>query len=66
MTPFERALAFIVEKGAAIRQADMDTLEALTMEFPQEDFAELCAVIDEKLALIVNDPGYKGDIPSID
>jgi hypothetical protein len=59
--PFEQALAIIREKGSDIRQADLREIEAL---FPLMR-PDLPGWVYEGLSLIVNDPGYEGDIPPI-
>lgn len=66
MTPFEQALEVIGTKGADLMQEDMETIEALSIDFPPDDFVELMAIIDEAVSLIVNDPDYEGDIPPIE
>ena len=62
--PIDRAQAILSDKGNKLMQADLDAMEEIFTEIEPEQWDDVLLLMDG-VALIVNDPSYKGDIPPI-
>lgn len=66
MAVFEQMLAIVAEKGPDLSQDDLVELDYLTTKLDIDDAFEQRGIVDEAIALIVNDPLYEGDIDPMD
>lgn len=64
LKPIDRAQAIMSDKGARLMQSDLDEMEEIFTEVDPEQWDDVLLLM-EGVALIVNDPSYKGDIPPI-
>lgn len=64
LKPIDRAQAILSAKGIKLMQADLDAMEEIFTEVDPEEWDDVLLVM-EGVALVVNDPDYKGDIPPI-
>jgi hypothetical protein len=62
--PIDEASAIFSEKGDGLMQADLDAMEELFTQIPPEQWDDVLMLM-EGVALVVNDPSYKGDIAPI-
>lgn len=62
--PIDKAQAILSSKGGQLMQADLDLMEEIFTEVDPEDWDDVLLVM-EGVALVVNDPAYKGDIEPI-
>lgn len=62
--PIDKAQAILAEKGAKLMQADLIEMEMLFLQAAPEDLDDAMFLM-EGVALVVNDPSYKGDIEPI-
>lgn len=60
----DEAQAILADKGAGLMQSDLIEIETLLVQADPDDW-ESGLFVMEGVALIVNDPSYKGDIPPI-
>jgi len=64
LKPIDKAQAILSAKGSKLMQADLDAMEEIFTEVDPEEWDDVLLVM-EGVALVVNDPDYKGDIPPI-
>jgi hypothetical protein len=62
--PIDEAQAILSEKNGDLMQADLDAMEELFTQIPPEQWEDVLMLMDG-VALVVNDPSYKGDIAPI-
>lgn len=62
--PIDEAQAILSEKGSDLMQANLDAMEELFTQIPPEQWDDVLMLM-EGVALVVNDPSYKGDIAPI-
>ena len=62
--PIDRAQAILSEKGIKLMQTDLDAMQEIFTEMPPEQWDDVLLLM-EGVALVVNDPSYKGDIEPI-
>lgn len=63
--PIEDAQAILTDKGASLMQEDFQEMQSLFTQVEIEQWEDVVRVM-EGVALIVNDPSYKGDIEPIE
>lgn len=62
--PIDKAQAILSDKGSDLMQSDLDAMQEIFTEIPPEQWDDVLLLM-EGVALIVNDPTYKGDIEPI-
>ncbi len=62
--PLDKAQAILSDKGGSIMQSDLDEMQELFTQVDPDDWDDVLMLM-EGVALIVNDPSYKGDIEPI-
>lgn len=63
----DEAQAILAEKGSKLMQDDLNEINDLLVQVdPRTAAWDNVGLVLEGVALVVNDPSYKGDIPPID
>lgn len=66
MKAYDEIMEIVTTKGLDLMQSDIDEIEALVVDIPVDDLPTVYPWIWERIALVVNDSLYEGDIEPIE